>query len=281
MAPGGPGSRGRPVPIRALRTGLLLVMLALPAGGQALTFDVRASNFTPAEVAVIEAAGALWEAPIRDPFVVEIDIEKRSLPGSVLAVSREFLAGIDGRPSQGTVDIADLAGEPSGWFVDPTPTTSEEFEPGTYPWVSVAPDGGPAFAMLDLLTVVTHELGHVLGFAAAYPALAEHLEPTPSGRRTFVGPNVTATFTAAGQGTHLEGLAHPLDLMTSLSERGERRTPSRVDLLVLADAFGYTVDPPPPFDGPPVEVPDSPSSVLLVSGLLLLALVHRWRPTTS
>src|SRR5262245_14680220 len=42
-----------------------------------------------------------------------------------------------------------------GWFVDPTPADDLEFAPGTM---------GPARDRVDLLTVVLHELGHVLGF---------------------------------------------------------------------------------------------------------------------
>ncbi len=39
-----------------------------------------------------------------------------------------------------------------GWFVDPTPNDDAEFAPG-----------GPAAGRMDLLTVLAHELSHVLG----------------------------------------------------------------------------------------------------------------------
>jgi hypothetical protein len=44
-----------------------------------------------------------------------------------------------------------------GWFVDPTPLQDEEFSGG------VALSGGPAAGRMDLLTVVLHEMGHLMG----------------------------------------------------------------------------------------------------------------------
>jgi hypothetical protein len=41
-----------------------------------------------------------------------------------------------------------------GWFVDATPAADSEF---------LATPGSPAYGRMDLLTVVEHELGHVLG----------------------------------------------------------------------------------------------------------------------
>ena len=55
---------------------------------------------------------------------------------------------------------ADAAGQ--GWFVDTTPSSSEEFTRsagGSY----VALAGGVAAGRVDLLTVLAHELGHVFG----------------------------------------------------------------------------------------------------------------------
>ena len=43
-----------------------------------------------------------------------------------------------------------------GWFIDPTPADNSEFMNGS------APSG------MDLLTVVMHEMGHVLGYGDVY-----------------------------------------------------------------------------------------------------------------
>jgi hypothetical protein len=42
-----------------------------------------------------------------------------------------------------------------GWYIDPTPADDREFP---------AAPGSPAYGKVDLLTVVEHELGHMLGF---------------------------------------------------------------------------------------------------------------------
>ncbi|HYU69599.1 MAG TPA: hypothetical protein VEL09_09755, partial [Burkholderiales bacterium] len=51
-----------------------------------------------------------------------------------------------------------------GWFVDSSPAESSEFAARLDRDVLAALPGSAAFAHMDLLTIVTHELGHVLGF---------------------------------------------------------------------------------------------------------------------
>src|SRR5205814_141731 len=55
---------------------------------------------------------------------------------------------------------ADAAGY--GWFVDPTPADDSEFAVPTAFGLG-AGAGSPAAGRMDLLTVVMHELGHVIG----------------------------------------------------------------------------------------------------------------------
>jgi hypothetical protein len=53
----------------------------------------------------------------------------------------------------------------------------------------------PAFGHVDLLTVVTHELGHVLGFASVNPMLQAHdwmTETLATGIRRFADPAAAA-----------------------------------------------------------------------------------------
>jgi len=51
-----------------------------------------------------------------------------------------------------------------GWFVDRTPRADEEFTGSANMGNLVAFAGGPAAGRMDLLTVVMHELAHVLGY---------------------------------------------------------------------------------------------------------------------
>ncbi len=85
-----------------------------------------------------------------------------------------------GTHSGGTLYI-DIDAAGYGWFIDPTPQDSTEFHfvPGLDEWIADA--HGPAFGRMDLLSVVTHEIGHVLGFdhgdVGSYDVMAATLEP--------------------------------------------------------------------------------------------------------
>ena len=83
--------------------------------------------------------------------LARITAEISDLPEGVLGEARGYTILIDNN----------AAGR--GWFVDPTPTENSEFEvvPGGERFNAVS--GSDAFGRVDLLTAVTHEIGHVLG----------------------------------------------------------------------------------------------------------------------
>src|SRR5262249_55737826 len=64
--------------------------------------------------------------------------------------------------TDGTV-LIDVNAGGFGWFIDPTPADDAEFGTTGRPTDLRAAAGGPAYGRMDLLTVVMHELGHVLG----------------------------------------------------------------------------------------------------------------------
>ena len=81
--------------------------------------------------------------------------------------------GEESSPAHITIDT-DAAGH--GWFVDPTPTNNSEF---THAQNAAGTDlltdpSNAAAGHLDLLTAVTHELGHVLGLADQTASSASH-----------------------------------------------------------------------------------------------------------
>jgi Ca2+-binding RTX toxin-like protein len=74
---------------------------------------------------------------------------------------------------------ADAAG--FGWFVDASPASSSEFRVRLDSNIFGATPGSAAYGHMDLVTVVEHEIGHVLGFehadAGAYAVMQETLAP--------------------------------------------------------------------------------------------------------
>ena len=73
-----------------------------------------------------------------------ITLDLRDLPDGLVGVAYKSAVLLD----------TDAGGH--GWFVDPTPATDEEFIAG------VAPKGSPAHGKMDLLSVLSHEMGHIL-----------------------------------------------------------------------------------------------------------------------
>jgi hypothetical protein len=114
------------------------------------------------------AAGLPAPAPLTpeqlQPIVAEAKARWRAAgvsPQKLAALDRlafriEDLPGNDlGMESEGVITISRTAAG-YGWFVDPTPGDDAEFAPSAV--------NSPAHGHVDLLSVVAHEMGHVLGY---------------------------------------------------------------------------------------------------------------------
>jgi Ca2+-binding RTX toxin-like protein len=126
----------------------------------------------------VEAAEALWRGAevVGDTALAALEGVETvigDLAGDLVATFHDGLVTFD----------RDAAG--FGWFLDATPEFHEEFVPVSAAHELTALPGSPADGAIDLLSVVTHELGHALGLRdlplSAGPAvMAAVLEP---GRR--------------------------------------------------------------------------------------------------
>ena len=109
------------------------------------------------------------------------------------------LAGLTLGQSSGNRIIIDANAAGNGWFVDETPGLNEEFVLSRNGWV--AKPNSAAYGKMDLLTAVSHEIGHYLGLdhddtSADLPVMNETLS---SGHR-YVGESslLSSAFFAAG-----------------------------------------------------------------------------------
>jgi hypothetical protein len=93
-----------------------------------------------------------------------VKIEIIDLPGSLLG------------EVEGNTMYLDLDAAGYGWFVDLSPANDNEFARDANGNLVAIPDG-PAAGRIDLLSVVLHELGHVMGFDHADGSEGDVLSP--------------------------------------------------------------------------------------------------------
>src|SRR5205823_1507687 len=133
-------------------------------GGDAGKSDPDAPRLTLAQLqpAIAQAVAGLATAGFDVSGLGQVQFQLGDLPGSLL-----------GWTAQQTVWI-DPSAQGHGWYTDVSPSSAAAFTPvsGTNE-VQAAP-GSPAYGRVDLLTVVTHELGHVLGFASVDQGTLDH-----------------------------------------------------------------------------------------------------------
>jgi Ca2+-binding RTX toxin-like protein len=111
--------------------------------------------------AIVIEAKHLWEQTGLDAALLtlldSVRVELGDLDG--LKLGEEF----------GDVVVIDIDAAGYGWFIDPTPADNKEFKANPINGELTAMASSPAFGEMDLLTVVMHELGHVLGYADLNP----------------------------------------------------------------------------------------------------------------
>jgi Ca2+-binding RTX toxin-like protein len=118
--------------------------------GDPLTAAAPATSDMEGDLLTGDALTAIADAAI-DFWTDALGVEAGAALQDVEFQVADFSGQILGLTGNGTVFIdADAAGY--GWFVDPTPGDDVEFAGATAP------------AGMDLMTVVMHELGHVLGY---------------------------------------------------------------------------------------------------------------------
>ncbi|MCL4179348.1 MAG: calcium-binding protein, partial [Verrucomicrobia bacterium] len=158
-------ANGPPVTAHGAREALISSQDALTAGlGEAAAGASFSSLLGSAAqddsvdflLAILAEATGQWAEQFANASLTarlgQVRVEIADLPGQALAEVR------------GEVILLDTDAAGLGWFIDLSPADSSEFrqDPETGLWL--ASGGSPADGKADLLSVLVHELGHVIGF---------------------------------------------------------------------------------------------------------------------
>jgi hypothetical protein len=180
----------------------------------------------PAELAAImSGAKSIWQAALGRPLPFVPSVRFANLPDGTLGSAMALAWDRFGRTQSGLILLDDDANG-RGWYADATPLDGREFGNRVSSVAGSALPNSPALDRYDLLTVVLHEMGHLLGIESSNPALRE-LDLT--GAYLLDRPDFD----------HVGSDAHPHDLMNDTLEPGERKLPSLLD----AQLIGALLDP--------------------------------------
>jgi hypothetical protein len=179
---GGPA----PVPVVGVWSAYLL-----PAEGPADAGTLAAAEDSPALTQsqlqpIVTAAIARWSQAGLSPQLVH------ELSQVQFVITN--LSGALGQEADNTIFL-DRNADGYGWFVDPTPQQDAEFAPTAIASQERAVNA-QAVDRIDLLTVVEHELGHVVGLGDVDPSLGDVMSATlgTGVRRTPQSSDVDAIF---------------------------------------------------------------------------------------
>jgi hypothetical protein len=178
----------------------------LVAATQATTAAPADGTLTQAQLEpIIAAAFDRWSTALGGADVWA------ALEGVVFAVGD--LKGQALAQTVGNVIIIDVNAAGHGWFIDATPYDDNEFPSRSPDGTLNAPASSMAYRRIDLLTVVMHEIGHLLGF--------EH--DTTAARTAMDGTLETGTRVLAVDGSAAVGGSGSALLMAPAPLAPERR----------------------------------------------------------
>ena len=177
---------------------------------------------------VVNDAVGIWQSAIGRSLPFTFSVTVGDLTPGMLGETVVTTSDSKGRPTSGQIILSqDAAG--LGWFID-LATGEGSFAQMLTSTAFAALPGSAAYGHYDLLTVIEHEIGHLLGFVATDQEMEDHVE-TIDGSQVFVAPGVSAPVFLDGD--ELDPDVYPDHLMAASLALGVRKLPSALEVQII------------------------------------------------
>ncbi len=200
---------------------------------------------------IMKAAARIWESVYSDPIILTIYYGW----GQSGDAGTHTLQEIDssGREISGLLIFDNSSRTP--FYLDPTPDANDEYRRRTEEYQSLGNGfmnvaqvftnpSGAAAGHLDLLSVAIHEIGHALGMSSAnslFRVQSANGILTISQSYPFSGSIIPLASNNSGIVPHIDTTEMAYGSVMSGVNADERRLPSEVDILAIAQVSGFTV----------------------------------------